>query len=115
MPMSYDPDNPYASFPEPNPGQPPQQPSGPIPQGTVPNYLVFSILSLVCCGGVFAIPALIYSTQVDNKLAAGDYDGAVEASEKAKMWVIIAVALGVICGGLLTVIQVFAIMAEAGR
>jgi hypothetical protein len=71
------------------------------PNGQVPNYLVFSILVTVfgavslcgCClpiGLAFGVVAIISSTQVDSKLRAGDIAGAVEASNKAKMWCFIS-------------------------
>jgi hypothetical protein len=103
--MSYGP-NPYSS-----PESPYGGPGKPIPTGTVKNYLVEAILCLVCCGGIFAIPAIIYAAQVNGKLAAGDYQGAVEASENAKKWCIIAVSIGVICGGISVAIQIFAAIA----
>jgi len=83
-----------------NPYGSPHQPGQPIPEGTVKNYLVESILCLLCCGGVFAIPALVYAAQVNSKLAQGDYNGAVEASDNAKRWCIIAVCIAVFCNGL---------------
>lgn len=90
--------NPYGDFnPNPNPYASPQAPGKSYPAGTVKNYLVESILSLVCCGGIVAIPAIIYAAQVNGKLSAGDYHGAVEASNNAKKWLIIAVCIGVVC------------------
>ena len=98
-----------------NPYAPPVAPggpgSGPIPPGTVKNYLVEAILCLVCCGGVFAIPAIIYAASVNTKLQAGDYQGAVEASQNAKKWCFIAVAIGVVCGGLGIGLQILAAVA----
>jgi Interferon-induced transmembrane protein len=61
----------------------------------VPNYLVQSILILLCCCQPFAIVALIFAAQVNSKLAAGDYAGAVDASRKAKLWCWISFALGI--------------------
>ena len=68
------------------------------PPGSVKNYLIESILSFVFCGGVLAIPAIIYAAQVDGKLAQGDYQGAVEASNNAKLWLTIAVSVALVCG-----------------
>ncbi|MFN0021261.1 MAG: CD225/dispanin family protein [Pirellulaceae bacterium] len=84
----YQPSN-YGNF-----GQPPQQY---YPSGTVKNYLIESILALICCGGILAIPAIIFAIQVDGKLSQGDYHGAVQASHNAKLWLTIAVCIGVIC------------------
>jgi hypothetical protein len=89
-------------------GQPQTPPGQPIPAGTVKNYLVESILCLVCCAGILAIPAIIYAAQVNGKLAAGDYQGAVEASNNAKKWCIIAVSIAVVCGGIWLIFVIFA-------
>jgi len=67
------------------------QPGGQPPQ----NYLVWTIVSLICCGGLVAIPAIVFASQVNSKWAMGDYAGAEESSRKAKMWLIIAVCVGV--------------------
>jgi hypothetical protein len=61
---------------------------------TVPNYLVPAIISIFCCWPV-AIAAIIFATQVNSKLAAGDTAGAQEASKKAKMFSFIAIGVGI--------------------
>ena len=60
----------------------------------VPNNLVIAILSILCCWPL-AIPAIIFATQVNGKVAAGDVAGAQDASKKAKMFSFIAIGLGV--------------------
>ena len=85
--------NPYAQ----NPYNSPQYGSGPMPPGSVKSYLVESILLLLFCGGIFAIPAIVYAAQVSGKLSMGDYQGAVAASENAKKWCLIALAIGLVC------------------
>ncbi len=106
--------NPFGDFnPNPNPYASPVSPQGPgksYPAGTVKNYLVESILALVCCGGLFAIPAIIYAAQVNGKLSSGDYQGAVEASNNAKKWLVIAVCIGVVCNLLVGGMQVMVAM-----
>ena len=89
--------NPFSDQPTPSPYQPPQTPGMPLPTQTVKNYLVESILLLVCCAGIFAIPAIVYAAQVNGKLQAGDYQGAVDASNKAKTWCIVALCIGLVC------------------
>jgi hypothetical protein len=42
------------------------------------------------------IVALIFSSQVNTKLAAGDVAGAEESSRKARTWVIVAVISGIV-------------------
>ena len=74
--------------------------------GNVPNYLAWSIIATVfstflCCtcisipGIGTGIAAIIYSTQVNKKLIAGDFDGAVRASKTTKIlcWVTTAFAV----------------------
>lgn len=74
-------------------------PRKPLPAGTVPTYLGWAIFCLVMCGGIFAVPALIYSLQVNPKLEAGDLEGARRASSNALMWCVIAMVLCLMCVG----------------
>ena len=62
---------------------------------TVPNNLVIAIISIFCCWPL-AIAAIIFATQVNSKVAAGDIAGAQEASKKAKMFSYIAIGIGVV-------------------
>ncbi|MDX1944804.1 MAG: CD225/dispanin family protein [Pirellulaceae bacterium] len=96
----------------PNPYASPGAPGQPMPPGTVKNYLVESILSLICCGGLFAIPAIVYAAQVNGKLAAGDYNGAVESSNNAKKWLIIAVCIGLVCNSIAIGVQILGAIAQ---
>lgn len=52
------------------------------------NYLVWSILSLVCCCLPFGIVSLVYSCRVSTLYYRGEYAAALEASQKAKNWAI---------------------------
>jgi hypothetical protein len=66
-----------------------------IPQGaTVPNYLVFAILTTVLCCLPAGIPGIVYAAQVNGKLQQGDLAGAQAASNNAKMWCWISFGLG---------------------
>ena len=60
-----------------------------------PDYLVWSILMIFLCtpGGIGAI---VYSIQVSSLYDRGDYEGACDASRKARGWVIGSVIAGVI-------------------
>jgi hypothetical protein len=64
------------------------------PGDKVPNYLVQAILTTLCCCLPFGIVAIVYAAQVDGKAAGGDYAGALQSSESAKMWCWIAFGLG---------------------
>lgn len=62
----------------------------PKPPGEVPNYLVWAILTTIFCCLPFGIVSIVYAAQVNGKLAAGDYAGAVASSNNAKRWAIIS-------------------------
>ena len=68
----------------------------------IPNYLVPAILSLLCCWPL-SIVAIIFAAQVNGKVAAGDIQGAMDASKKAKLFSFLAIGLG-LAGGLIYVI-----------
>ena len=52
----------------------------------VPNHLVGAILVTLCCCQIFGIVAIVYASQVNSKLAAGDVEGARDSSRKAGAW-----------------------------
>ena len=86
----------YGSTPPPPPPPAPPSYGAPGAQGTPPpNYLVWAILTVLLCWPL-AIPAIIFSTQVNSKWALGDVAGSQDASVKAKrfaMWATIAGAI----------------------
>ena len=88
-----------------------QQPPAPPPH--VPNYLVPSILVTVLCCLPLGIVAIVFAAQVNGKLQAGDFDGAVEASSKAKLFCIIGAAIGLVAGVLFAILQVLAVAGAA--
>jgi Interferon-induced transmembrane protein/zinc-ribbon domain len=63
---------------------------------TVPNYLVFAILTTVFCCLPTGIAAIIYAAQVNGKLAIGDYAGAQAASNNAKIWCWVSFGIGLV-------------------
>lgn len=75
-------------------------PHGVMPQKTVPNYLVPAILVTIFCCIPLGVPAIVYASQVNNKLTQGDIQGAQIASNNAKMWMIIAIVVGIIINAL---------------
>lgn len=84
----------------------------PVPTQSVPNYLVWSILITIaslclCCivGTIPGIVAIVYSSQVNSKLNAGDLAGGAEASRNAKLWCWITTGLCIL-GLLLNIIWV---------
>ena len=83
----------------PAPPPPPQYggPQGPGPGGppqNIPNYLVHSILATLFCCLPTGIAGIVFASQVNSKLAMGDYAGAKKASDNARLWTIISVAAG---------------------
>lgn len=59
---------------------------GGAPPQKIPNYLAQSILVTLFCCLPLGIPAIVFSAQVNGKIQAGDIQGAMESSRKAKMW-----------------------------
>ena len=62
---------------------------------SVPNYLVPSIISLICCLPL-GIVAVIFAARVNGQVQAGDTAGALESSRNAKMFSYIGLILGLI-------------------
>jgi Interferon-induced transmembrane protein len=60
----------------------------------IPNHLVEATLVTLCCCLPLGIPAIVYGAQVRPKVEAGDVQGALEASRKAKMWSWIGFGVG---------------------
>ena len=85
-------------------GQPPsygqQPPYGwwgpPAPFAKPPNYLVWSILATLLCCLPFGVVSIVFATQVDSKWTIGDWHGALEASKRAKTWLIASVAVALV-------------------
>ena len=81
--------------------QSPVQPQAPI-NGT--PYLVLSIvlavLSALCCCNIlslaFSIVAIVYSSKIGKCVNEGDYAAAAGAAKTAKIWIIVAFAVGII-------------------
>lgn len=61
-----------------------------------PTYLVWAILSTICCCLVTGIVAIIYASKVAPLYNRGDFAGARDASSKAGLWVIITFVSGLI-------------------
>jgi hypothetical protein len=75
---------------------PPPAGGGAATGGTPPNnYLIPAILAIFCCWPL-AIPAIIFALQVNSKAAAGDMQGAQDASRKAKLFSFIGLGIGAV-------------------
>jgi len=79
----------------------------PVPR--VPNYLAQSILVTLFCCVPFGIVSIVYAAQVNSKLMAGDYAGAVDTSKKARTWCWVSFGIGL---GWVVVWLFFAIIVE---
>ena len=71
---------------EPPPQQVPRLSAAFTPPTHVPNYLVQAIVVTILCCLPFGIVSIVFAAQVNGKLGAGDYAGALDASNKAKTW-----------------------------
>lgn len=79
--------NPYQQGNGFNPNQLPPMPS---------NYLVWAIITTICCCIPTGIVAIFYSAKVSPAYYRGDYMGALDASSKAQLWIIISIVAGLI-------------------
>ncbi len=69
----------------------------------IPNHMVGAILTTIFCCLIGGIIAIVYSSQVNTKIALGDIRGAQEASKNAQTWITINIVVGII-GFILNVI-----------
>lgn len=99
--------------PEPAPGQRPSDAPGPTyaapilpglsrPAATeserpphIPNYLVWAILSTICCCLFTGIVSIVYAAQVNGKVAQGDFETAQQYSNNARTWAWVSFGLGI--------------------
>ena len=95
QPPAY-PQQPYNAVPPQPPVAPPQAPGYPQqPAPHISNYLAWAIVCIFLCWPL-AIPAIVYASKVNNLIAMGDYEGAMNASKNAKTFCLIATILGAV-------------------
>ncbi len=88
----------------------------PAPYGSYPrisSYLGWAIAVLILCFWPTGIAAVVYASQVDNKVALGDIAGAQESSHKARMWCWISFGIAA-AGCVIAIIIVIIAVALAG-
>src|SRR5215211_5694187 len=68
-------------------------PPGTGTPASVPNYLVLAIISLFCCLPL-GIAAVVFAARVNGQVQAGDIQGALDSSRKAKLLSYIGLGLG---------------------
>lgn len=81
------------------------------------DYLGLSIFACLCCFWPTALVALIYSCQVNDRYAAGDFAGAEDSSQKARTWAKISIIVGVVAVAVIVginVISVIGVVVSAG-
>ncbi len=82
------------------------------PQYAPENYLIWAILSTLFCCWPVGIVSIVHATKVESKFNQGDYNGALDASQKAKKWAIIsAISAGVFWLLYILVIIILAVVA----
>src|SRR6187549_186308 len=74
--------------------QSPFQSSSTPPQAPPKNWLIESILVTILCCLPFGIAGIVFASQVNSKYAAGDYAGALKASQDAAKWTKIGFFIG---------------------
>lgn len=79
-----------------------------LAEGSIPNYLVGAILTTVFCCMPSGVVAIVYAAQVNPKLYAGDREGALAASNNAKIWTWVSFGLG------LLIVAFYALLAALG-
>jgi hypothetical protein len=75
---------------------------------SVPNFLIPAIISLFCCLPL-GVVGVIFAAQVNGKVAAGDTQGALDASKKAKLFSYIAIGLGLLGWGCYALLMVLGV------
>lgn len=60
------------------------------------SHLALAILSTIFCCLPLGIVAIVHAAKVDNLWNNGQYDAAVDTSNKAKKWVIISAVLAIV-------------------
>lgn len=61
-----------------------------------PTYLVWGIVSTLLCCQIFGIISIVYGAQVSSKYHQGDIEGAKKYSERAALWSILSIVVGVV-------------------
>ena len=60
------------------------------------NYLVFAIISTVCCCMPTGIASIIYASKVNENYANGEYEMAEKNANNAKTWALVSLGIWVV-------------------
>lgn len=85
---------------------------GPAGTPPPPNHLVWAIVSTLFCCLPLGIASIVFAAQVNSKWAAGDVNGAMEASKKARSFALWATIVGVVLVVLYVVLLVAGLFAS---
>ena len=79
------------------PPPPPPVPGAAAPEGQrYINYLIPSIIALLCCAWPLAIVALVFSVQGNSAIKRGDATTALQKASRARLFLILSMLLGVV-------------------
>lgn len=70
------------------------------PQPMPPTYMLWAVLTTICCCLPAGIVAIVFASSVSSKYFARDYEGARKASRNAEIWIIVSIVAGVIVNAL---------------
>jgi hydrogenase maturation factor len=62
----------------------------------VRDWLIPSILAIIFCAWPLAIPGLIFAIKANSAKKQGDMALAAQQAKRARLWVLLSVALGVV-------------------
>lgn len=85
--------------PKPGATEPPTAyPAAPAPgeAASVPNYVIPSIIALLCCAWPLAIPALVFAIKANSAKNSGDLQTARINAARARLWIILSAAVGIV-------------------
>ena len=75
-------------------------------------YLILLIISTVCCCIPVGIVAIFYTVKINTAVSSGDAESARHAANMAKIWIIVAVVVGIVVD--LIAYFVFGMIGEIG-
>lgn len=75
-------------------------PAPPTREPMPPSYMIWAVLSTLCCCMPAGIVAIVFSASVSTKYFSGDIEGARRASHRVEIWVIVSIVAGIIFNAL---------------
>jgi hypothetical protein len=78
------------------------------------NWLVESILVTLFCCLPFGIVGIVHASKVESLFNRGDFDGAADASQKAKKWTTLGFWIGLAVGALYIIFYILGAAAVIG-